>query len=305
MIKDLMKKFIEESKHFLKIGIPIFGSQLSYMIMHTTDTIVSGQYDSKELAGLVLANAFTFPIYMLFQGIMFAITPIVAQLFGSREFQKIGQKMRQIFWVAIMNAFLVFFIFIFFGKILPYFPLDKEILTISSNYLQAVSVGMFFYIMFRFLSSYSEGMTLTLPVFYVVLFGALINIPLDIIFAFGYFGVPEMGSAGCGYATSIISMIMFFLILKIILSNKLYKKTELLKEFDGPQFLQVITKKGAGLDQAETDRIGFHAIGKINSLKSNKPKQKKYQDVFSDWIVDMASFDENLIGITPAMREGS
>ena len=77
-------------------------------------------------------------------------------------------------------------------------------------------------------------MTLTLPVFYVVLFGALINIPLDIIFAFGYFGIPEMGSTGCGYATSIISMIMFFLILKIILSNKLYKKTELLKEFDGP-----------------------------------------------------------------------
>ena len=76
-------------------------------------------------------------------------------------------------------------------------------------------------------------MTLTLPVFYVVLFGALINIPLDIIFAFGYFGVPEMGSVGCGYATSIISMTMF-LILKIILSNKLYKKTELLKEFDGP-----------------------------------------------------------------------
>jgi len=234
MIKDLMKKFITESKHFLKIGIPIFGSQLSYMIMHTTDTIVSGQYDSKELAGLVLANAFTFPIYMLFQGIMFAITPIVAQLFGSREFQKIGQKMRQIFWVAIMNAFLVFFIFIFFSKVLPYFPLDEEILIISSNYLQAVSVGMFFYIMFRFLSSYSEGMTLTLPVFYVVLFGALINIPLDIIFAFGYFGVPEMGSVGCGYATSIISMTMFFLILKIILSNKLYKKTELLKEFDGP-----------------------------------------------------------------------
>ena len=234
MIKDLMKKFITESKHFLKIGIPIFGSQLSYMIMHTTDTIVSGQYDSKELAGLVLANAFTFPIYMLFQGIMFAITPIVAQLFGSREFQKIGQKMRQIFWVAIMNACLVFFIFIFFSKVLPYFPLDEEILIISSNYLQAVSVGMFFYIMFRFLSSYSEGMTLTLPVFYVVLFGALINIPLDIIFAFGYFGVPEMGSVGCGYATSIISMTMFFLILKIVLSNKLYKKTELLKEFDGP-----------------------------------------------------------------------
>ena len=78
-----------------------------------------------------------------------------------------------------------------------------------------------------------------------------------------------------------------------------------LKEFDGPQFLHVITKKGAGLDQAEADRIGFHAIGKINSLNDKRPKQKKYQDVFGDWIIDMASQDKDLIAITPAMREGS
>ena len=229
-----MKKFIKESNHFFKIGIPIFGSQLSYMIMHTTDTIVSGRYSSEELAGLVLAGAFTFPVYMLFQGIMFAITPIVAQLYGSREFTKIGQKMRQIFWIAIVIAFSIFFIFLFLSKILLFFPLDKNILSISTEYLRAVSVGMFFYVMFRYLSSYSEGMTLTLPVFFVVLFGALINIPLDIIFAFGYFGIPEMGSEGCGYATSIVSMIMFFAMLRIILSSKKYKKTELLKEFNGP-----------------------------------------------------------------------
>ena len=229
-----MKKFINESNHFFRIGIPIFGSQLSYMIMHTTDTIVSGRYSSEELAGLVLAGAFTFPVYMLFQGIMFAITPIVAQLYGSREYSKIGQKMRQIFWIAIIIAFLIFFIFLFLSKIILFFPLDKNILSISTEYLRAVSVGMFFYVMFRYLSSYSEGMTLTLPVFFVVLFGALINIPLDIIFAFGYFGIPEMGSEGCGYATSIVSMIMFFAMLRIILSSKKYKKTGLLKEFNGP-----------------------------------------------------------------------
>ena len=234
MIEKLMKNFIKESNHFFKIGIPIFGSQLSYMIMHTTDTIVSGRYSSEELAGLVLAGAFTFPVYMLFQGIMFAITPIVAQLYGSKEFTKIGQKMRQIFWIAIVIAFSIFLIFLFLSKILLFFPLDKNILSISTEYLRAVSVGMFFYVMFRYLSSYSEGMTLALPVFFVVLFGAIINIPLDIIFAFGYFGIPEMGSEGCGYATSMVSIIMFFLMLKIILSSKKYEKTELLKEFNGP-----------------------------------------------------------------------
>ena len=78
-----------------------------------------------------------------------------------------------------------------------------------------------------------------------------------------------------------------------------------LKDFEGPQFLHVITKKGAGLDPAESDRIGFHAIGKINSLKSDSNPKPKYQDIFSDWIVDMAEKDESLVAITPAMREGS
>jgi 1-deoxy-D-xylulose-5-phosphate synthase len=78
-----------------------------------------------------------------------------------------------------------------------------------------------------------------------------------------------------------------------------------LKEFEGPQFLHVITKKGAGLDPAEADRVGFHAIGKIKSIKSESIKLPKYQDIFGDWIIDMASADENLVAITPAMREGS
>ena len=78
-----------------------------------------------------------------------------------------------------------------------------------------------------------------------------------------------------------------------------------LKDFEGPQFLHVITKKGAGLDPAEADRIEFHAIGKVNAVKSTKSQKKKYQDIFSDWVVDMAKKDGALVAITPAMREGS
>jgi len=79
-----------------------------------------------------------------------------------------------------------------------------------------------------------------------------------------------------------------------------------LKDFEGPQFLHIITKKGAGLDQAEADRIGFHAIGKIKPVaKKQNSLKPKYQDIFSEWVVDMAAEDESLYAITPAMREGS
>ena len=78
-----------------------------------------------------------------------------------------------------------------------------------------------------------------------------------------------------------------------------------LKDFEGPQFLHIITKKGAGLNQAEDDRIGFHAINKIKPKDTKLNKSPKYQDIFSNWIVDAAKQDANLIAITPAMREGS
>jgi 1-deoxy-D-xylulose-5-phosphate synthase len=78
-----------------------------------------------------------------------------------------------------------------------------------------------------------------------------------------------------------------------------------LKDFEGPQFLHIITKKGAGLNQAEDDRIGFHAISKIKPKDTKLNKSPKYQDIFSNWIVDAAKQDANLIAITPAMREGS
>jgi 1-deoxy-D-xylulose-5-phosphate synthase len=88
--------------------------------------------------------------------------------------------------------------------------------------------------------------------------------------------------------------------------NELTKVIGNLKDFEGPQFLHVITKKGAGLDPAEADRIGFHAIGKIKPFDStNKKLGPKYQDVFGQWIVDMAKENNDLIAITPAMREGS
>jgi 1-deoxy-D-xylulose-5-phosphate synthase len=83
-----------------------------------------------------------------------------------------------------------------------------------------------------------------------------------------------------------------------------------LSELEGPQMLHVITTKGKGFAPAEADPIGYHALSKIEAkpkiqVVDDKPKGKKYQDVFGDWLCDMATEDMRLIGITPAMSEGS
>jgi 1-deoxy-D-xylulose-5-phosphate synthase len=82
-----------------------------------------------------------------------------------------------------------------------------------------------------------------------------------------------------------------------------------LKGLKGPQLLHVITTKGKGYDLAEGDQICYHAVSPFDPSKGVVPKagasRPTYTDVFSDWLCDMAAADPRLMGITPAMREGS
>jgi 1-deoxy-D-xylulose-5-phosphate synthase len=81
-----------------------------------------------------------------------------------------------------------------------------------------------------------------------------------------------------------------------------------LKNLEGPQFLHVVTKKGQGYKMAEADPVLYHGPGKFNPTEGIKPataSKMTYTQVFGDWLSDMAAVDDKLIGITPAMREGS
>lgn len=77
----------------------------------------------------------------------------------------------------------------------------------------------------------------------------------------------------------------------------------------GPQFLHVVTRKGQGYELAEADPVLYHGPSKFNPQegvkKSTTPTQKTFTQVFGEWLCDMAHADPLLIGITPAMREGS
>ena len=85
---------------------------------------------------------------------------------------------------------------------------------------------------------------------------------------------------------------------------------ENLRDLEGPQFLHVVTRKGKGFTPAEKDPIGYHAITKLEPqkkvvIKPVVPKKPKYSNVFGQWLFDMAEQNKKLVGITPAMCEGS
>ncbi|MCL6554822.1 MAG: 1-deoxy-D-xylulose-5-phosphate synthase [Burkholderiales bacterium] len=81
-----------------------------------------------------------------------------------------------------------------------------------------------------------------------------------------------------------------------------------LRRLEGPQFLHVVTRKGQGYKLAEEDPCLYHGVARFNpaqGLASRSAPARTYTEVFGEWLCDMAEADSRLIGITPAMREGS
>ena len=82
-----------------------------------------------------------------------------------------------------------------------------------------------------------------------------------------------------------------------------------IRQLEGPQFLHVVTKKGKGFRRAEEDPCLYHGVAKFNpedGVEGSKPAGgKSYTQIFGDWLCDMAQADSRLVGITPAMCEGS
>jgi 1-deoxy-D-xylulose-5-phosphate synthase len=91
--------------------------------------------------------------------------------------------------------------------------------------------------------------------------------------------------------------------------DSLIPTLENIKHLKGPQFLHVITKKGQGYKLAEEDPVNYHGPGKfdpkVGLVPAATPSKPAFMHIFGQWLCDMAATDKRLVGITPAMREGS
>jgi len=91
--------------------------------------------------------------------------------------------------------------------------------------------------------------------------------------------------------------------------DSLIPTLENIKSLTGPQFLHVVTKKGQGYKLAEADPVAYHGPGKfdpsVGLTQPATPPKQTFTQVFGQWLCDMAAQDKRLVGITPAMREGS
>ena len=90
----------------IKLGLPMFFSQAALSLIGINAVIQSGNYSKDVLAGILTANAIWFPIFLSLGGLIFFVTPMVAQLYGAKKLNEIGPLVRQAYWLLIPIIFI-------------------------------------------------------------------------------------------------------------------------------------------------------------------------------------------------------
>ena len=187
----------------LRLSAPMIATQFFIMGMGFVDTAMSGQYSSLDLAGVAIGGVILWPLFMLFAGVLTALTPMVSQHVGGGRRLAVGALIQQGIWVAMIFGVLLFLLVRISEPLLILFDVAPEAVSIAMAYLKAASWGCPAVMLYVTLRYACEGLGQTLLPLLIAGTTLPINAGLNYVLIYGLFGAPELGGEGCGWATAI------------------------------------------------------------------------------------------------------
>lgn len=197
-----------ELKHVLHIAWPLFIAQLTQIFMGVADTIMAGQYSAIDMAGVAVGFSVLSPILFFIQGVALGLVPVVSNLLGRHEQPAIASQVRHMLWILLCLSALFMGIYFFIYDILAWFDVPPNMLPITHDYIMYMLFALPGFAVYQAMRQACEGLGITRPTMIIMFVGLLVNIPANAVFIYGWFGLPEMGGAGCGLATMIVYLVM-------------------------------------------------------------------------------------------------
>lgn len=212
-----MQKYVSEARQLLALAIPVILAQVAQTAMGFVDTVMAGGYSATDMAAVAIGTSIWLPAILFGHGLLLALTPVIAQLNGSGRRDRIAHQVRQGFWLAGAVSLLVMIVLWNAGYIIhAMHNIDPRLADKAVGYLRALLWGVPGYLFFQVCRNQCEGLAKTKPGMVMGFIGLLVNIPVNYIFIYGHFGMPELGGVGCGVATAAVYWVMFFSMLSWI-----------------------------------------------------------------------------------------
>ncbi|ULL16189.1 MATE family efflux transporter [Paenibacillus sp. H1-7] len=197
---------------FFAILGPIMITQISYNLLTVIDTMMSGRAGTNDLAGVAIGASLWMPIAVGINGILLAVTPMVAQLNGRGESQQIGRTIKQALYLAVLLAMIVLAAgSIGLNPVLSAMKLDAEVQHIAKHFLIGLGFGivpLFAGSVLRYSFDAHGNTKITMM---IMIIAVPFNMLLNYLLVFGHLGFPKLGGIGAGYATALTYWLIFLI----------------------------------------------------------------------------------------------
>lgn len=294
-----------------KLAGPIILAQLAQTGITLAEVIMAGHFKDGgiSLAGVGIGVSIWLPAILFAQGLLSILTPLISNLNGASQRDKIRQYTRTGLILATLLSILLMFVLYHSDKIIAWRstesePIDPEMMAMAVNFLRAIMwgvPGMLYYLVYRF---QCEGLSNTKPIMLIMIMALIINIPINYIFIYGKLGLPAMGGVGCGVAAAITFWVMFFLMKMVTLtlhSQKDIRKstTKFTLDFN---LIRLIVKLGLPLGFAYLFEVSLFSLVALLIAPLGKEVVAAHQIIFQ---ISSITFAIPLsIGIATSIRIG-
>ncbi|EKN68406.1 MATE family efflux transporter [Schinkia azotoformans] len=222
---------------FIKILFPILVTQIGLYAMNFFDTMMSGRASADDLAGVAIGSSLWMPIFTLVNGILLAITPIIAQLIGAKNTRNVPFSIIQGVYLSIIIAGIILILgFVAIDPILNTMSLTTEVSYIAKHYLIGLGFGVIPLVIYTVLRCFIDALGHTRVTMVITLSSLPINVILNYVFIFGKLGFPELGGIGTGYATAITYWVILGFALFVVIKLAPFRPFQLFRTLYPVQF---------------------------------------------------------------------
>lgn len=213
--------FSESTKQKLRnifaVMLPIYVTQLTVMGMNFFDTVMSGHAGAEDLAGVAIGANIWMPIFTGLNGILIAVTPIVAHHIGAERREEISKTVVHGIYLAMgLGLAVIIGGMLFLQDILQLMALEPKVHQIATGYLAAVAIGIIPFFISTILRSVVDTLGYTQLTMRIFLLTLPLNVTFNYMMIFGKMGFPRMGGVGAGYATALTSWTICLVFVGII-----------------------------------------------------------------------------------------
>lgn len=204
----MFQNYTKEFAYNLRLSYPVILGMLGHTFVAFADNIMVGQLGTAELAAVSLGNSFVFIAMSLGIGFSTAITPLVAEADGAKDQAAAKTALKHGLVLCTMLGLSLFGLILVCKPLMHHMKQPPEVVELAMPYLDLVAFSLVPLIMFQAFKQFSEGLSQTKYPMYATILANVVNVTLNFLLIFGYFGFPKMGIVGAAVGTLASRVIM-------------------------------------------------------------------------------------------------